>query len=357
MRAKPKRKTTRPGKPKGRNHQVLRLMCVQRLLQRPGGASLAELVDELKEEDGPGGAHVCVRTLRRDIDALKANGIPVVGAQGEAGRPFRYHIAAIDSRKQLGLPIEFVDLRQIVASMGASASGTADPTQRVMLKGLLAKLSKALTSREIRRLEALREVFHDPWRGLSDQEAQPWLGQLADAAIEHKLCDVAYEPYGRAATQHRILPLRLFTSDGFAYVLAYHPRREHLITFALRRIRGLTITEQAELPPRHVEPDAFLGSLFRADGGGELVTYHLRFDAIVAQHIREIRVHPTQRIAEAAGGCVTLSFTCQGSVQVSGWVASWRDHVEVVEPQALREELAELGRYFAERYDTGSDGG
>lgn len=352
MPTKPASKGARARKPKGRNHQVLRLLCVQRLLQRPGGASLAELVEELADHDGPDGARVCQRTLRRDFKAIEATGVPVKKAPGETGRAFRYRIDAVDARKQLGLPIELVDLRQIVAALGASAGGTADPTQRVMLTGLLAKLSKALSPREARRLAELRAVFHDPWRSLSEQEAQPWLRGLADAAMEHRLCDVTYEPYGRTATQHRILPLRLFLSDGFAYVLAYHPRREHLVTFALRRIRGLAVTEQAELPPRHVDPDTFLRSLFRADGGGEVVTYHLRFDAVVAQHIRELRVHPSQHTHDLEDGGVALTFRCQGSVQVSAWIASWREHVEVIEPQIVREELADLGRYFLERYGT-----
>jgi predicted DNA-binding transcriptional regulator YafY len=47
---------------------------------------------------------------------------------------------------------------------------------------------------------------------------------------------------------------------------------------------------------------------------------------------------------------VALKFTCRGSHEVSAWVASWRDHVTVIEPAALREEFAELAEWLWEKY-------
>lgn len=80
--------------------------------------------------------------------------------------------------------------------------------------------------------------------------------------------------------------------------------------------------------------------------------YELRFDSEAAPYIRERLWHPTQKLRELSGGRLELTFTCAESYEVAAWVASWRTAVEVLEPEALRDELAGFGKWIATRYRT-----
>lgn len=42
--------------------------------------------------------------------------------------------------------------------------------------------------------------------------------------------------------------------------------------------------------------------------------------------------------------------SCADSYEVPSWVASWMEHVEVLEPVKLREQLARLGAAYTARY-------
>jgi predicted DNA-binding transcriptional regulator YafY len=66
--------------------------------------------------------------------------------------------------------------------------------------------------------------------------------------------------------------------------------------------------------------------------------------------IRERVWHSTQALRDLRSGGLELTFRCAASYEVTAWVASWRQGVEVVEPPALREELAGYGAWLQGTY-------
>jgi hypothetical protein len=53
---------------------------------------------------------------------------------------------------------------------------------------------------------------------------------------------------------------------------------------------------------------------------------------------------------ELRDGGVERRFTCGDSYEVTSWVASWREWVEVVRPASLKRELFRLCRLWTARY-------
>jgi predicted DNA-binding transcriptional regulator YafY len=49
-------------------------------------------------------------------------------------------------------------------------------------------------------------------------------------------------------------------------------------------------------------------------------------------------------------GSLVLTFTCADTYEVAAWVASWRDGVEVLEPESLRDSFSKLGEHYRELY-------
>ena len=60
-------------------------------------------------------------------------------------------------------------------------------------------------------------------------------------------------------------------------------------------------------------------------------SFVLRFDAFSRPYIEERQWHPSQKLEVQPDGGVVLSFECAPSYEVTNWVASWREHVEVLE--------------------------
>jgi len=55
---------------------------------------------------------------------------------------------------------------------------------------------------------------------------------------------------------------------------------------------------------------------------------------------RTITYHPSQKIEEELpDGSVMVTFEVCGLAELTGWIIQWGDHVEVLEPQELRERV------------------
>jgi proteasome accessory factor B len=76
----------------------------------------------------------------------------------------------------------------------------------------------------------------------------------------------------------------------------------------------------------------------------------LRFDASVAHRVREAVWHRSQELIEHADGGVELTVTVAGTIEIRPWILSWGEAVEVLEPSALREAVAQAVRDAAARY-------
>ena len=62
--------------------------------------------------------------------------------------------------------------------------------------------------------------------------------------------------------------------------------------------------------------------------------------------------HPSQRVAELPDGSLEWRGTVAGTIEIRLWILQWGSDVEVLEPAALREDVATTLRAALTRYDT-----
>jgi len=323
-----------------RNALIVRLLAMVADLSRRNGCDLYDLAARHR---------VAVRTVRRDLDALAEAGVPLVDESD--GRRKRWRIEGADSRSRLA---GLVDPNQVLAIQAAlrglsSASGT---TQAV-LSDLADRLTQTLGLADRQRLAAIADCFDGERAAIVSTGGDVLLPALT-AVLDCRWCSVAYRrPDGHEAT-HSVLPLKLFARDGAAYLLAQLRTRGEVITLALHRVRRFVVTHERGEASRGFDAQRVLDAQFGAHAGGAEVSYQLHFASTVAPFIRERRWHPDQKLRTRPDGSLVLAFRCRESYQVAAWVASWRSHVTVIEPQTLREELRDLGRELATRYANSS---
>jgi predicted DNA-binding transcriptional regulator YafY len=65
----------------------------------------------------------------------------------------------------------------------------------------------------------------------------------------------------------------------------------------------------------------------------------LRFDARVADYVREKKWHESQQLRELKSGGVELGLKLSSLMEIQRWVLSWGGDVEVLKPRELAESI------------------
>jgi predicted DNA-binding transcriptional regulator YafY len=331
-----------------RNAQVVRVLQILRELDRLGGVDLYELAQRYG---------TTTRTIRRDFAALEGAGVPLVEDSSD-GRKKRWRV---DYRGQQHKLAELLDASHYLAlrvAMDQAGATRRTSAMYATLEDLSDKIETSLGAKGRKLIESINGCFYS-YEKFAYQSSPPdvfW--PLIGAIAERQLCVVKYrapraEPYD---AKFRALPLKLFAHGGAIYLHAFVPKHGNVIVLNLQRLVALEVLEQRGTPPPDYNPEQWEASAFGIFVGKTPVRYKLRFESEAAPYIRERVWHPTQKLRELAGGVLELTFTCSESYEVAAWVASWRTAVEVLEPESLRTELTEFGKWIGTKYPAGKRG-
>jgi predicted DNA-binding transcriptional regulator YafY len=342
-----------------RNAQLLRLLRIIRDLDRLSGVDLYELA----ERHG-----ASVRTIRRDLDALQAAGLPLAEEPAAGDKRKAWRIAYGDRLRRLADLLDASHYLALRAAMRGGGTPGRSSSLFAALEDLCDKIERALGPRERTRLQAIERAFVSHERFAYRRAPPEVFWPLIEAIAARRICLVTYRPpspepepaalsratAAAAVTRFRILPLRMFVHDSAVYLHAHVPRYGDVVTLNLQRLETLKLTNDAGAVPSGYDPTKWEAGMFGVHTGGRPTDYRLRFAAWAAPYIRERVWHPTQKLRELAGGEVELRFSCGESYEVTAWVASWRDAVEALAPASLRRELAALGRQWIRLYAKGN---
>ena len=328
-----------------RNAQLERILQILRALDRRDGVDLYSLA----EEQG-----TTVRTVRRDLDALRTAGLPLVEIEGEGegdGKKKRWRLAVKDRLAEVSSLLDVNHYLALRVAMGqGSALHRASPIFD-SLEDLAGKIEKAVGKRASAQLAAIEKCFFSYEKFAYQKAAPDVLWVLVRAISERRVCAVRYRaPLAASPKTFDVLPLRIFVHEGAVYLMCHVLKHATVVILNLQRLEALTPSDKTAEPPKDFDPERLEHAAFGVYSGGAETTYVLRFDAETAPYIHERTWHPSQTVMALPDGGVELRFACRGAYEVSAWVASWRDHVEVVEPASLREELGELAEYLWDTY-------
>jgi predicted DNA-binding transcriptional regulator YafY len=144
-------------------------------------------------------------------------------------------------------------------------------------------------------------------------------------------------------------PYRVWYRSGGLYVIGHDHKSGEVRTFAVDRIGSATLLEQRFEVPADFDFEARTASAFGvvADAPEPV---RIRFAPRWALYVQEHEWHPSQQLSRTPEGGVELSMEVGVGDELRGWVLSFGAGAEVLEPDALRAEVAaELGR-AGERY-------
>lgn len=317
------------------------MIRILRDLDRVGGSDLYELAERYG---------TTTRTIRRDLEAIEEAGIPITCEAGDGSRKrWRLDSGASDRISHLIEASHFLALR---LAMEESTVLRRNESLFAVMEDLADRIEKALGRRGREELREVDRCFFS-WEKFAWREApRELMWPLVAAISNRRACLVTYRApsSGNKDKQFRILPLRLIVHNGALYLHAWQSHFKAVLLLNLQRLHGLQVLDETESLPPEYDPEKLENTAFGVFIGRGAETFTLRFDAFARPYIEERKWHPTEKLTPEPDGGVTLTFRCTPSYEVTNWVASWREHVEVIEPKKLREELRTYGQWLTKTY-------
>lgn len=309
----------------GTTERVLRLLG---LLQRRSSWTSAELAAELD---------VTERSVRRDVERLRALGYPVHAAAGVGGG---YRLGA--GARMPPLLLDDEEATATAVSLRLAAGGTVAGAAEAALRAL-AKLDQMMPP----RLRAQVRAVHDATEtlvGPGDEVDAELLATLARACRDTVRVRFRYAGRDDAERERTVEPVRMITTGRRWYLMAYDLDRDDWRTFRLDRMRELTATTTRVRPREHPDPVAYVQHSVTAAPYRHLA--RVRLHAPAAQ-VRSL-VPPQVGVVEADGDdrCV-LAAGADNLDWLAMHVARLGFAAEVLDPPELRDAAAGLARRLA----------
>jgi predicted DNA-binding transcriptional regulator YafY len=172
---------------------------------------------------------------------------------------------------------------------------------------------------------------------------------LAQATARQQQLRITYrKPASQKAEERTIDPYHLANINGEWFLFAYDHLRKDLRTFVPARIQSVARTGRKFERPENFSLEKTLSGSFGVHSGAGQYEVVVRFDAEVADYIREKRWHSSQALKELARGGVELSLKLSGLKEIERWVLGWAGRAHVVKPPELVEAVRAAARRIAD---------
>lgn len=276
-------------------------------------------------------------------------------------------------RERLGLPIEFDAVRN---GYRYTEEVSAFPTFQITEGELFALIvaEKALqqyrgTSFEKPLLSAIKKME----QGLPDTislnladveqtisfrtTAEPILNLgvfdvLAKATAARRQLELVYRKPGQSAPERRVVdPYHFANINGEWFLFAFDHGRRDVRTFAPARISEVRETGKSFARPQKFSLEKRLRDSFGVHSAEGEFEVCLRFDASIADYIREKRWHASQKSVDMEDGGLELRMKLSSLVEVERWVLAWAGRAVVVSPPELAASVRAGARLLAERHE------
>jgi predicted DNA-binding transcriptional regulator YafY len=263
---------------------------------------------------------VSTRTIYRDIDELSAAGVPVFASKGSGGgiallESFAINRALLTEHERDSLLLALKTLQ-----------ATKYPEIDAILEKIGALFKKAASSDWVR-------IEFSPW-GSGPNEENKFL-DIKRAILESKVIAFDYINADGILSRRHIEPMLLLFKSQAWYVSGYCRMRRNFRTFRVSRIRNMLVTDEGFVrrPLESVEEEE------PAAAPPKSVTLKLRFQPEDLYRVYDDYDH--ERIVRNPDGTYDVTVTFPEDEWVYGYIMSFGNYIEVLEPRHIRDIIRE----------------
>lgn len=318
----------------GKNH-IERILHIDRLLREDAYPSRKDIADTFE---------VSVKTVERDLEYMRDRlGAPLEYDRDRRGFYYEekgFYLPALFMSEGDALAL-FLSHHVASAWRGTPMAETAQKAWEQLSRLLPQEVSipPAVFSEYVILID--RSVAYT---------ADHWLTLLRNAKAKRKVM-VEYKTPGHSAAVERTLhPYRLIHHKDAWYVLAFDEFREGVRVYALSRIQSATETAVSFKIPDDFRIDDHIDPNFGIFTEAEWFKVRIQTVEWMADILCEHLDTGSYERTAADDRRVEISWKTNQHEELKHWVLQWGEHVEVVEPESLRENIRRVGQYFVETY-------
>ncbi|MFD5090490.1 helix-turn-helix transcriptional regulator [Amycolatopsis thailandensis] len=307
-----------------------RLLRLLSLLQTPRDWTGTELAERLE---------VSSRTVRNDVERLRALGYPVNATRGSVGG---YRLGA-----GADLPPLLLDDEEAVAvaiGLRTAAGGTIAGVEETSLRAL-AKLEQVLPSRLRRRVNALQAyTIPVPRDDPGPRVDAKTLTVLTACCRDHEVLRFGYRSHDGSESVRKVEPYRLVNWGRRWYLVAWDLDRGDWRTYRVDRLNP-----RVPIGPRFTPRDLPEDVTDRVRRGVSAAAWRYRADVVVHASAEEVsaRINPAVGTVEAVDASTCVLHTGADSIETLAVHLGLLGHpFRATEPPQLVDYLREL----ADRY-------
>jgi len=202
--------------------------------------------------------------------------------------------------------------------------------------------------------DEIRKTMEQLQKQETDQQFVNTMELLGRAWTQGRKAKVRYWTLGKKQPTERIIEPYFIQPAGLGrgnYVIGYCHQAKEIRTFKIERIQRIELLDEKYTVPADFDANEFLGSSWGIVVDGEVETIKLRFeDPEIIRIMEETRWHPSQVLERQKDGSVIMTLRVTSTVDLYSWILRWGEKVEVLEPEELRQEIAETARAVLEVY-------
>jgi predicted DNA-binding transcriptional regulator YafY len=301
---------------------AVRLLRLLALLQRRPTWSGADLAERLEVEP---------RTVRRDVERLRAIGYQVEGIPGAGGG---YRLSGGDDVP----PLLFEDdeAMAVAVVLGVSAGAAVPGIERGALAAL-AKLDRLLPPRLRAQLTTLRAATVSLVAPTEVVSAE-CLIELARACDNHERATFSYRAQDGHQTERRVEPYRLVATDRRWYLVAYDLDRDDWRTFRVDRASAVCVIGHTFDPRPLGDPARMVAEAITTSGYAHRAV--VRVEAPSEDLAR--RISPHVGVVEAEGTHSKVALGVDDFDWLVGYLIGLGVDFEVIKPVEMRQHITAL---------------
>jgi predicted DNA-binding transcriptional regulator YafY len=244
-----------------RNAEVIRQWKILRTLEASRqGETIAGLARQCE---------VTTRTIWRDIVALQEAGFPLIDQKPDGRTRWKLLPGGLQGLQNSGLSMSELASLYFSRALVQCLVGTAFQDDA---RSAMDKVAAALPQRMrafLDRLPAVLNVKANPGKKREETRYRKHIADLLNAVLEHRQVKMHYYSASSRQTKNYVIePYRLAFAQGGMYLLAQVPKYHQLRTFAVERIKSLSVTAHTFDAPEGTSTDPFPNSLGVHTGGG-----------------------------------------------------------------------------------------
>lgn len=188
--------------------------------------------------------------------------------------------------------------------------------------------------------------------------------QIVINAMKKKVrVEVTYRKYNSEVVSHvNFEPYCLKLFNQRWYVLAHFHRdatidkdeQDYFATYSFDRIQSMTLTEIKFEVREDFDAQEYFGECYGIYAGGDVEAQRIVIRAYNDQrfYLRDLPLHHSQKELHRGDNYIDYEYYMRPTIDFCSHLLSFGKHVEVIEPQSLRENIVEMAKEIIQTYNS-----